>query len=382
MLNAVYQCALLVVDDAATNRAIIGAQLRRAGFQDLAFAENGREALEMLETRVPDLILLDILMPVLDGFDTCRALRRDPRWADLPILAMTGLDQPNERAQIFDVGASDLILKPIHTAELLARVTSHLQNRLLIRDLRSFNERANAELAAARQMQQALLPSPALQIEIASQYDVSIAARFTPSTELAGDLWGVWPIDRNSFALFALDVVGHGTIAAIDTFRIHTLMSQQKELLAQPGPFLESLNRRLCPLFAPGQFATIFLAVLDVNRHELRYAAAGYTSPVLGNPGTNRLLDGSGLPLGIVDTAQYETRQALWDRGQALVLYCDALPEARDAAGAMLGESGARKFCAQAMLEASAECVVAALERTIQGAAAPHDDLTLICVMR
>ncbi|CAH2603090.1 Response regulator [Rhodovastum atsumiense] len=377
-------CPILVVEDGPTNRTIITAHLRRAGFEDLIVAEDGQQALAALEERTPDLVLLDILMPVLDGFATCRALRRDRRWSDLPVLAMTGLEQADERARIFAAGATDLILKPINSAELIARITSHLQNRMLIRSLRELNERTTAELAAARQMQETLLPGTALLAQIEGQYGVSLASRFAPSTELAGDLWGAWPIDAERFGLFALDVVGHGTIAAINAFRIHTLLWQGMTDHADPGRFLESLNRKLRPLLAAGQFATMFYAVLDVARDRIDYAAAGYTSPVIGNGAATRLLDGSGLPLGITQDARYETRTASWMAGEALLLYSDALSEAEapGQGGSLLGEEGAQCLCTEALRTGSAPLALERLAGAIRADAGLDDDLTLVCVMR
>ncbi|MCQ4162585.1 fused response regulator/phosphatase [Roseomonas sp. GC11] len=381
--EALRNAALLVVDDAPTKRALVSAHLRRAGFHNITLAEDGLQALEALGQASFDLVLLDILMPGLDGFETCRALRRDPRWAELPVLAMTGLEESEERAEIFAAGATDLILKPIHQAELIARMVSHLHNRQLIRGLRDFAERTNAELAAARQMQEALLPGPALLAEMEARYGLRVASRFLPSAELAGDLWGLWPLDGARFGLFALDVVGHGTIAAINAFRLHTLFAQDRSARDEPGLFLEGLNRRLRPLFSTGQFATMFYAVLDVARDAIAYAAAGYTSPVLAGRGGTRLLDGSGLPLGISGSARYETRQATWRQGEALLLYSDALSEATTACGSLLGEEGVRDLCGAAFASGNgAHGMADALAQAASGAHGPADDLTLVCLLR
>lgn len=388
--DALRDCSLLVVDDDAFQRGLIGALLRSAGFHRIAYAEDGRKALEMTEAHAPDLVLLDLLMPEFDGFDTCRALRGDPRWAELPVLAMTALEERDERARIFAAGATDLILKPIHKAELMARIATHLNTRLLVRGLREANERTGAELAAARRMQASLLPGAALLEQIEHRYGVSVAARYAPCTELAGDLWGAWLIDESRFGLFALDVIGHGTIAAINAFRIHTLLQQQTER-SRPGCLLENLNRALCPLFPTGQFSTFFYAVFDTTANQLAYAAAGYPNPLLGDDSAERVLDGKGLPLGIRPSARYETRIAAWAPGTSLLIYSDAVSETRDASGVMLGQDGVRRLWAQARATRGADHaratrgaddVVAELEMAVMGSAGLDDDLTLICVTR
>ncbi len=379
--QALAHCPLLVVDDAPTNRAIIGAQLRHAGFDDVRFAADGAEALQQVQQHKPDLVLLDILMPVMAGYETCRRLRADARWADLPVLAMTGLEEADDRARVFAVGATDLILKPIHPPELIARTTIHLQGRRLIQGLREHAERAGRELAAARRMQESLLPDAAALAALERSYGVSLAAHFAPSEELGGDLWGAWPVDATRFGLFTLDVAGHGTIAAINAFRIHTLLWQDAAARGDPARLLTRLNRRMQGLLAVGQFATLFYAVFDIAADRVTYAAAGAPGPLLLQGGRQEELDGSGLPLGIQAGARYANRRAAWRPGAGLALYSDAFSEARDGGGALLGDARAQACCAAALAEADAGAAIARLR---QAALAQQidDDLTLVCLKR
>jgi DNA-binding NarL/FixJ family response regulator len=125
---------VLVVDDTPANLALVLEALSGSGHEVLV-AENGRAALELLAHTTPDLILLDVVMPELDGFATCARLKANPAWADIPVLFMTALDEPDEKVRAFRAGALDYIPKPGHPAEVLARVDTHLRLRALQRAL-------------------------------------------------------------------------------------------------------------------------------------------------------------------------------------------------------------------------------------------------------
>ncbi|PPQ33399.1 EAL domain-containing protein [Rhodopila globiformis] len=383
---ALAACSILVVDDSATHRRIVASHLRQAGFRHLFMATDGRQALAMIDQHAPDLLLLDLAMPVLDGFDVCEALRRRPQYGDLPILVMTGLGSVENRLRALAVGASDVIQKPVYQAQLIAHAIIHLERRLLIRGLREFQERTATELAIARQMQEALLPDAHVICQIRNRYAIDMAALFKPSAELGGDLWGAWPVDASRVGIFIGDVSGHGTIAAIDTFRIHTIMTRNDFDRAEPGRFLSAVNDRLSGLLSPGQYVTMLYGVLDTRRDQFSYAAAGCPEPMLALPSIPlRGLDGSGLPLGITGGVQYPTRHAPFTPGSFLLLHSDAFPEARlRADGTLLGDERARTLAAQALAGRNPESAIASLSRTIAdlGGEALDDDLTLICIGR
>ncbi len=153
-------------------------------------AGDGNDGLARLDSFQPDLVLLDLMMPHLDGFEMCRRLRADPRWKGLPVLVQSSLNRAEDRARAFAAGATDYVAKPINAVELLARVRIHLQKRALLRDLEQYHARAESELALARSMQERLMPGPARLAELRDALGVSIDAHFAPSSELGGDFWG------------------------------------------------------------------------------------------------------------------------------------------------------------------------------------------------
>ena len=148
----IYDCLILVVDDTEFNRTLITAMLRQAGFRRIQHAVDGIDALQKIGDELPDLVILDIVMPGLDGFEVCRHLRAEPRFSDLPVLVQTALSNTEDRNKAFQLGTTDLITKPIDRNELLARVRIHLENRVLIQDLQLYRARLESELGMAREM--------------------------------------------------------------------------------------------------------------------------------------------------------------------------------------------------------------------------------------
>jgi EAL domain-containing protein (putative c-di-GMP-specific phosphodiesterase class I)/serine phosphatase RsbU (regulator of sigma subunit) len=383
---ALRKCSILIADDSITHRKIVEWHLRQAGFEDLVLAADGRQALALIDRHAPDLVLLDLAMPVLDGFGVCEALRCQPQYSDLAILVMTSLESVENRLRALAVGATDVILKPVYQAQLITHAIIHLERRLLIRGLREYQERTATELAIARQMQEALLPDPRVIRQLHDRYDIDVAALFKPSAELGGDLWGIWPIDASRFGIFIGDVSGHGTIAAIDTFRVHTILTRNDSDRSEPGRFLSAVNDQLSGLLSPGHYVTMLYGVLDTQRDQFSYAAAGCPEPMLALPSAPlRGLDGSGLPLGITGGVEYLTRHAPFTPGSFILLHSDAFPEARlREDGTLLGEERARALAADAMASKSPESAVASLFQAMTDLSndSLDDDLTLICIGR
>ncbi|MBI5365854.1 MAG: response regulator [Planctomycetes bacterium] len=127
---------VLIVDDSDTNRNLLRAMLASEGF-DLLFAKDGLEAIQVTLASYPDLILLDAMMPNMDGFQTCRVLREDPRTHLLPIIMVTSLEDLQDKVRAFDAGADDFVPKPVNPVELRARVRSHLRIKRLTDNLES-----------------------------------------------------------------------------------------------------------------------------------------------------------------------------------------------------------------------------------------------------
>jgi sigma-B regulation protein RsbU (phosphoserine phosphatase) len=328
-LPAIDSAHVMIVDDNRVNRHLLSALLERGGIRHVEMAEDGADAMERMETFTPDLILLDLMMPKMDGFEMCRRMRADGRWKGLPILVQSSLNRAEDRARAFAAGATDYVTKPINAVELLARVRIHLQNRALLHNLQLFRQRTESELSLARKMQERLMPSPARRELIKSALGIAIDAHFAPSSELGGDFWDLRRDGGGRLVVYLVDFSGHGVGAALNTFRLHAIAQQMDFTEFNPGEFLQVVNKRLCSLLPSGQFATMLAGVIDTDSDRFVYASAGSTKPMAWGPDDIApvLGDSDGLPLGILPSATYDIRSLPLPPGGRLFLYSDAAIE-------------------------------------------------------
>ena len=191
--------SILVVDDDATNVMVLESMLKKEGYRTLR-AGNGREAMEIAKKRKPDLILLDIMMPEIDGFQACRTLQQDSTTTDIPVIFLSALDEVDSKVKAFDIGAVDYVGKPFHKAEVLARVRLHLKlNLSRVQALQAQTEK----LQQLHEAQQAILVTPA------DMPHAKFGVSYSPLHEAGGDFYDVLTISDDIFGYFVADISGH-----------------------------------------------------------------------------------------------------------------------------------------------------------------------------
>jgi len=384
--NGIRDAKILIADDDPLSRRLLVGILQKQNFRNLKVAEGGRAALELLYSFRPDLVLLDMQMPDIDGLEICRHARTHPDSVDIPILVQTATVNRREMGNLFAAGASDFLSKPINPSELVARVIVHLERRELLQELREYRERTSHELDAARRMQLELLPSPETQQALASSAGLRLASFSRSSSEIGGDLWGLLPIDESRFGVFVADFTGHGVTAALNTFRLHALIHEYRSLHDDPARLLAVLNERLTHLLPRGQFATFLYTVIDHVAGVLRIASAGSPPPIIsaGMDGGARLFETAGVPLGIAPGVQYEQQVHAFGPGSRLLLFSDGLPEFPSLSGDRIGEPGLVKAVDAVQPDLAPGDVIDGLCRVtgITHAAVLPDDTTIVCIDR
>ncbi len=318
---------ILVVDDLRSSRMLIGSVLKAAGFNTLEYASDGIEAIEKIKEFNPDIMLLDIVMPRMDGFEVCEHVR-GPMASDLPILIQSGVQEGDQRVRAFQAGASDLVSKPINAGEMISRVKLHVERRRLVESLRRYRQRMEEELKTAEAMQLSLMPGSTEANAVSKARGARLETFYRASNQLGGDLWTVFPVDETRFGLLMVDLSGHGVSAAINAFRLHVLIEAHKADRKDPGRWLSALSGDLYDMLPIEHFATGFYGVFDRETRSLTYAAAGAPAPVIVRAdGATELVDASGLIMGATPAATYDNNQLQLAPGDRLCLYSDALYE-------------------------------------------------------
>ncbi|KAF0143197.1 MAG: putative two-component response regulator [Rhodospirillaceae bacterium] len=241
----------------------------------VAYAVDGVNGLAQVEAFRPDLVILDVCMPKMDGFEMCRRLRRHHAQEDLPVLIQTAFDNETSRTDVFLAGATDMVSKPVVPVELMARIRIYPGKLFIIHNLLAYRERVAQELANARAMQHAMLPQATRIQALASQYNMQISSHFEASSELGEDIWDIVAFSEGRLGLYVADFSGYGVTAALNTFRLHTLVRQIPPLPDDPGAWLTAMNVCLKGLLPAGQFATILYAVVDTRSGTFHYTSAG-----------------------------------------------------------------------------------------------------------
>lgn len=327
------QKLILIVDDTPTNIGVISGALR--GSYKTKIATNGPKALSLAcAEEKPDLILLDVMMPEMDGYEVCMRLKAEPSTREIPVIFLTGQTGAEDETRGFEVGAVDYVHKPFSPAVVKARVRSHILLRESGAQLTAQLLALNNELDMARQIQLSILPHTVPQLP-----GLEIVARFRPMTAVAGDFYDFVQIDDKHLGILIADVSGHGLSSALIASMLQVALTGQAVHASEPAKVLSGLNRALCGKFTHN-FVTAAYVYVDMEKSQMRYAGAGHP-PVMqfrrSTGKTNKVLE-NGLILGMFEAASYETLECPLEPGDRHVLYTDGIVEAASPTAELYGE--------------------------------------------
>src|SRR4030095_8391905 len=232
-------------------------------------------ALQVAARTPLDLVLLDIVMPGMDGYEVCRRLREMPETADVPIMFLSSLEEVQNKTRGFEAGANDYLTKPFDMLEVKARVRSLLKAKAYSDAAR---EQIASELRVARDIQMGMLPHDFALVEEA--YGVSFGAVLEPAREVGGDLYGVCAAGPERLVIFLGDVSGKGIPASMFMVRAISLAQLLAREIAEPERILGRLNDELATYNPSGMFVTFLCAVFEPESHRVTLANAGHCRPV------------------------------------------------------------------------------------------------------
>jgi serine phosphatase RsbU (regulator of sigma subunit) len=374
---------ILVVDDTPANIKILADLLRKDYL--LSVATSGADALEIAASEDrPDLVLLDVMMPEMDGYEVCRRLKADPKMQDVPMIFVTAMGEVDDETKGFSLGAVDYITKPIRPPIVQARVAAHLELALARKTLAAQNNLLRESLAMAADVQRSLLPKTPK-----GRPGLDVAGRMIPCDAVGGDYLDFLADDdfaERGFGVAVGDVMGHGPSAAL-------LMTAARACLrmraSRPGSVAEvvtDVNRHLAvDLGDVERFMTFYL--LEVRSDAVSWVSAGHEPALLVDPvsGTIADLEGDGPVLGIDADISFREHQAHFQEpGHVLALCTDGITETWNEKGEQFG----RERVKQSLLRHASGDASAILDGVMhdvfefRGTGPQSDDLTLVILKR
>jgi len=326
--------AILVVDDDESSREMLARRLRRHGYAVSTLA-NGVQALALARRQKFDLVLLDMIMPGLDGFQVLTKFKAEPGLRDVPVIMLSGLDEEKGIARCIEMGAEDYLSKPLNPVFLRARIGACLEKKRLGDKERAMHEaleRSQQQLAAeldkAAAYVRSLLPSP-------TTGKVEAQWCFHPSQQLGGDAFGYHWIDDEHFACYLLDVCGHGvgaallSVSASNTLRAQTLPGVD---FRQPSEVLAALNQTFRMEDQNFLFFTLWYGVYRPTDRQIAFASGGHPAALLIAPadvGGSRItpLATNSPAIGCFDNAEFKTMVQSVPQEGRLLLFSDGVFE-------------------------------------------------------
>lgn len=390
--------SILIVDDTPANLQVLAGMLKERGYK-VRPVPSGKLALLAAQRDPPDMILLDINMPEMNGYEVCEQLKADAVLRSIPVIFISALTDQLDKVQAFALGGVDYLTKPFQMEELHARVETHLTLRRLQVELEQshsrlakVNSRMTRDLQAAAKIQANFLPRATPDVQGAA-----FAWAYQPCDELAGDGLNFMRLGPGMVGLYVLDVSGHGVASALLSVSLSRLLSPPPDpasilvrealdgnqpTITPPAEVAAHLNRMFPFDMATEQLTTLIFGVLNTMSGEFRYVSAGHPAPVLvPGRGDPRFLESEGTPIGLTDD-RYEERSVHMNSADRLYLYSDGLPEAMDPAGNLFGNSRLLEAIARGRTQSLPESVASLLnEITLwRGSEKSQDDVSLLAV--
>jgi phosphoserine phosphatase RsbU/P len=358
IFDTITKSQLLIVDDSRENLDALNIILRKENY-DVIIADNGYAALKLLDTYTPDIFLLDIEMPKMNGFELCRRIKQNNKFTDTPVIFITGKHLTDDIVEGFNVGGVDYLVKPFNLKELLLRIKTHLDlkfSRELImqnsrkieeynKELVAINERLielnaakdrflnvlRSDLQSAADYVSTLMPDPI------SNEPIKVSWEFHPSSQLSGDSFGYHWID-DCFVFYLIDVSGHGVKSALQSVSVLNILrseSLRKTDFTKPNQVLKGLDKVFRIKEPDFLYFSIWYGCYSTSTKYLIYAGAGHPPAVLNQNGSIRMLRSKNKLIAGFDGVKFVSNRVKIKTPATLYIYSDGAYEVKKEDGKM-----------------------------------------------
>ena len=363
--------SILLVDDNPTNLQVLFQTLDGLGCK-LLVAKNGEMALSIASKARPDLILLDIMMPDIDGYGVCRQLKSVPATADIPVIFLSALGDTEDKVRGLKLGAVDYITKPFQPDEVIARVNTHLTIHRLKREVENQKDQLEHELQVVSEVQQKLLPKKLPMID-----GFKLAAHYETSRYAGGDYYDIIQLPENHWGFLIADAEGHSAPAAVLMAMTCALFRAYPGTATDPAGVLHYLNEHLCKVAEPS-FMTAPYAVYDANQKTMRIARAGQPLPMLYRFSEKKAFElpcPGVYPLGIEPyVGEIPVTETKLEAGDRFLVYTDGVSERFNPEGDLYGEKRVLQQLASDSVEGPQNVLAAIMADVEQFAGERHAD--------
>lgn len=334
----------MIIDDVVENIHLLANYLETNGFR-IEASTDAQNALEQLNHILPDMILLDYMMPEIDGVSFLKIIKKQPKLKDIPVIFVTARKDEDAILNGFEAGAVDFISKPFNAKELIARINNHLDLKfskqiinLKIKEITEINkqlEQSKEEIERYYRMLQSEIMSAAdyvyslLPPKIQSK-NILTDWFFKPSQNLGGDSFGYHWIDKNNFAIYLLDVSGHGVASALESVSVLNMLrfsTLPNVDFTNPGEVFNELNKAFPIQYHNFLFFTIFYAVFNIKTREFRYSSAGHPPAFLFSNGECKFLNSDNIIIGTREEANYSYNSIILPDEFDLIVYSDGITD-------------------------------------------------------
>ncbi|HYW30352.1 MAG TPA: SpoIIE family protein phosphatase [Gemmatimonas sp.] len=387
---AVTPARVLVVDDLEVNRDLLARRLSRMG-HTVVCVNDGQQAVDSVRRESWDLVLLDVMMPVLDGIGALTAIKADPATRHVPVIMISANTEIESVVKCIELGADDYLPKPFDPVLLRARVSSSLEKKRFRDREQAYARRMQRDLEVGARIQRDFLPE-----DLPTVTGYEFAARFEPAREVGGDFYDALVLADGSVVLVLGDVCDKGVGAALfmalfrTLIRAGSLAETEVSSAETPGARVLRVVSRTNDYIAQthgrtNMFATLFVGLLDPVSGAVAYVNGGHEPPrVLRADGTIRaLLAPTGPAVGMLPGIPFTEGAVTLDAGETLFVLTDGVTESRNPAGALLGD-----LAVDTLVQSeprSADALVTVVLGAVMAHAAgepPADDVTMLAVRR
>jgi serine phosphatase RsbU (regulator of sigma subunit) len=344
--GAAQPASILAVDDTSANLQVLAGMLKDRGYK-VRPVPSGKLALLAAQRDPPDLILLDINMPEMNGYEVCERLKADDQLKGIPVIFISALTEQLDKVKAFAIGGVDYLTKPFQMEELHARVETHLKLRRLQIELEEYSrhlelarERLKLDLELAREVQRGFLPLRMLEIP-----GYEFFAHYESAYEIGGDYYDFILLPGQRVAILLGDVAGKGVVAALLMAKLSA--NAKFCILTEPNPAtaITKLNAMMIHSGIADRFVTLVAAVLDPSSHTVTLVNAGHPPPLIYRRATRTVEEAiskevAGLPLGVHDGFAYDSCQISLKPGDSILAFTDGVTDATDVQSHQLQTKG------------------------------------------